>query len=76
MQNDSLDARYRFALALIRDAGDLANRFFQARGDLTIKAKGLQDLVSEADLETELLIKDRLARHFPEDAFLGEETGL
>lgn len=76
MPNDQIDTRYAFALELIRDAGDLAHRFFKARGELTVKTKGPQDLVSEADTETEVLIRDRLAAHFPEDAFLGEETGL
>ena len=76
MPNASIDARYQFALQLIRDAGDLAHGFFKARGDLTVKTKGLQDLVSEADTETEVLIRDRLKTSFPEDAFLGEETGL
>ncbi len=69
-------ARYEFALALIKDAGGLAHSYFKKRGDLTIKSKGMQDMVSEADLNTELLIRGRLAEQFPQDAFLGEETGL
>ena len=32
--------------------------------------------MSEADLNTELLIKARISEHFPQDAFLGEETGI
>lgn len=76
MPNDPIDTRYAFALELIRAAGDLAHGFFKKRSALTIKTKGLQDLVSEADTETEVLIRDRLAAQFPEDAFLGEETGL
>ena len=32
-------------------------------------------MASEADLETELLIRGRLDARFPEDGFLGEETG-
>jgi len=71
-----IEARFAFALDLVREAGDLANRYFLDRGNLTIKSKGLQDMASEADLQTELLIKQRLATHFPEDAFLGEETGI
>ncbi|OBZ95091.1 hypothetical protein ADU59_13995 [Pararhizobium polonicum] len=72
----SLKARYDFATALIRDAGDLAHGYFKNRDSLTIKSKGLQDMASEADLNTEILIRDRLAISFPQDAFLGEETGL
>ena len=33
-------------------------------------------MASEADLNTEILIKERLENSFPQDAFLGEETGL
>jgi myo-inositol-1(or 4)-monophosphatase len=72
----SLQDRYKFALALIRDAGDLAHRYFKNRDALTIKSKGLQDMASEADLNTELLIRERLKSSFPQDAFLGEETGI
>jgi myo-inositol-1(or 4)-monophosphatase len=69
-------ARFEFALALIKDAGALAHSYFKKRGELTIKSKGAQDMASEADLNTELLIRGRLAEQFPQDAFLGEETGL
>ena len=69
-----LNQRYEFGLDLIREAGALANRYFEARDRLTITNKGPQDLASEADLNTELLIRERLAKAFPEDAFLGEET--
>lgn len=71
-----INARFSFALNLIRQAGDLADGYFKNRDSLTIKAKGLQDMASEADLNTELLIRGQLEKHFPEDAFLGEETGL
>jgi myo-inositol-1(or 4)-monophosphatase len=33
-------------------------------------------MATEADLMTETLIRDRLRNGFPEDAFLGEETGM
>jgi myo-inositol-1(or 4)-monophosphatase len=74
--SSSIAARFAFALGLVRDAGDLAHGYFKNRDALTIKSKGLQDMASEADVNTEILIRDRLAESFPEDAFLGEETGL
>src|SRR6202007_3442805 len=37
--------------------------------------KGEQDMASEADVNVEMLIRNRLQSRFPEDAFLGEETG-
>lgn len=69
-------SRYDFAQTLIREAGALALGYFRDLPSLTVKNKGPQDVVSEADLNTELLIKARMAEAFPEDAFLGEETGV
>lgn len=66
--------RFAFGLALVQEAGKLALSYFNARDTLTIASKGPQDLASEADLNTELLIRDRLAEAYPQDAFLGEET--
>lgn len=68
--------RYRLGLDLIREAGALAQGYFHRRDSLTVKEKGVQDMASEADLNTELLIRERLQREFPEDAFFGEETGI
>ncbi len=69
-------ARHDMAVTMIREAGELAMTYFRGRADLTVTSKGLQDVVSEADLNVELLIRRRIAEHFPEDAFLGEETGV
>ncbi|MCX7351406.1 MAG: inositol monophosphatase [Alphaproteobacteria bacterium] len=69
-----MNERFEFGLALIREAGATALGYFNARDQLTVQNKGPQDLASEADLNTELLIRDRLAKAYPEDAFLGEET--
>jgi myo-inositol-1(or 4)-monophosphatase len=74
--NPDLSARHAFAIKLVREAGDIAHGYFRRRAELTVKSKGLQDVVSEADLNTELHIKRRLAETFPDDAFLGEETGI
>src|SRR5215469_12810109 len=70
-----LAARYKFATDLIKDAGTLALDYFHRLGTLTIKQKGEQDMASEADVNVEMLIRNRLQSRFPEDAFLGEETG-
>jgi myo-inositol-1(or 4)-monophosphatase len=76
MPEQAILERYAKALELIQDAGALARRHFHRREALTIQAKGLQDMASEADLETELLIRRRLEADFPGDAFFGEETGM
>ena len=70
-----LDARFRFADALAVEAGALALDYFRRFESLTVRSKGLQDMASEADLAVETLIRERLAAAFPQDAFLGEETG-
>lgn len=70
-----LDERFDFALQLVREAGAGALDYSRHLDTLTIRSKGLQDVVSEADLNTEILIRDRLKVRFPDDAFLGEETG-
>ena len=67
--------RYDFARSLVAEAGTLAHNHFNNRDRLNITSKGLQDMASQADLETELLIRHRIAEAFPQDAFLGEETG-
>jgi myo-inositol-1(or 4)-monophosphatase len=68
-------ARYAFAQTLAREAGAFALSFFNRREELQISHKGMQDLVSQADVEVELLVRRRLEAAYPEDGFLGEETG-
>jgi myo-inositol-1(or 4)-monophosphatase len=75
MNTSSFQERFDFASDLIQEAGELAHGYFRRFDTLTVRSKGQQDMASEADLNTELLIRDRLRMRFPEDAFLGEETG-
>jgi myo-inositol-1(or 4)-monophosphatase len=71
----TIDARLTTATAVIREAGALAARYFSHRASLTRETKGPQDFVSLADREVEALIRTRLAKAFPDDGFLGEESG-
>lgn len=71
----TLQGRYSFVQSLAREAGRLAYDFYKGRAELAIESKGLQDVVSIADKKVEDLIRSRLAEHFPEDGFLGEESG-
>ena len=73
--DDELDARYAVAIEVAREAGALAMGYFRDLASLDVTSKGPQDVVSQADVETERLIKSRIAERFPDDAFLGEETG-
>lgn len=75
MDSEALDARFAFAHALVEEAAALALSYFVRLETLTVRSKGLQDLASEADLDVEVMIRGRLQSRFPEDAFLGEETG-
>jgi myo-inositol-1(or 4)-monophosphatase len=75
MSPGELDARMRFAAQLARAAGALGQRYFLRELDYAAEAKGAQDWVSAADRAVEAHIRDALARAFPGDAMLGEETG-
>jgi myo-inositol-1(or 4)-monophosphatase len=72
---DLLDERFAVASEVIAEAGALAMDYFGRLGTLSITGKGPRDMMSEADLDTETLIRTRLLERFPEDGFLGEETG-
>ncbi len=68
------DARYAFLQRLARGAGLLARDFWERRDALTIELKGPQDFVTVADREVEAFIREEIAREYPDDGFLGEET--
>ncbi len=67
--------RLDFACALAEKAGLLALDYFRRLDTLTITAKGHQDMVSEADRDVETLVRDEIAKAYPEDGILGEEHG-
>ncbi len=73
---NAMQDRYSFAQDLAREAGRLAYDYYSRRAELAIESKGLQDVVSIADKKVEELIRARIGATFPDDAFLGEETGF
>ena len=75
MQSLNEQERFDFAKQLIIEAGDLAMQYFGNLTELSIMSKGARDMVSEADIAVEKLIKKRLLAAYPDDAYLGEETG-
>jgi myo-inositol-1(or 4)-monophosphatase len=75
MQSPNGQERFEFAQNLIIDAGDLAMQYFGNLTELSIMSKGARDMVSDADFAVEKLIKERLLAAYPDDAYLGEETG-
>lgn len=72
----AMRARYELAQRVAREAGRRAFEMFSRRDELVIESKGLQDMVSAADQETEAFIRTAVAEHFPADGFLGEEGGM
>jgi myo-inositol-1(or 4)-monophosphatase len=70
--------RYKFACELAEQAGKIALGYQQRlkQDGLIIDVKGQQDFVSEADKVTEDYIRNALEKTFPEDGFLGEESGI
>lgn len=71
-----LAERHALAETVAREAGRYALGRFRDRSRLTIGRKGAHDEVSDADRETEALIRARIAEAFPGDAVLGEEGGF
>lgn len=74
---DAMAERLDFAIALASHTGDQAS-LFQKEADIAafaIDMKGQQDFVTAADKQAEDTIRAALAKAFPEDGFIGEETG-
>src|SRR5262249_46563272 len=71
--NPDWRARYETAVEAAAKAGRLALNYFQTRVDVEWK----QDLspVTAADREAEQLLRTTLLGRFPQDGFLGEESG-
>lgn len=70
----AINERYAFLRRLARDAGRLARDFWDRRAALAVELKGPQDFVTVADREVEAFVRGEIARAFPGDGFLGEET--
>ena len=67
--------RFLYAQLLARDAGLYAMQWFRTSKNLKTEKKGPQNWVTIADHEVENMIKTKLEELFPEDGFLGEESG-
>lgn len=67
--------RLRFAEGLAVEAGAEAHRWYRDLGSLVVEQKGPQDVVSEADRAVERVIRAAIEKAYPNDGFLGEESG-
>lgn len=70
-----LEVRLQTAASAARRAGRLALSMGKSIGDLGVQAKSIQDYVTDADLAAEDRIRETLLTEFPDDSFIGEETG-
>lgn len=77
--DDDFDLKDRAGrgVQIARRVGRAASSFRDEMGadGLRIANKGLQDFVTIADRRAEDSIRQAIARHFPGDGFMGEETG-
>ncbi|GGA61828.1 inositol monophosphatase family protein [Pelagibacterium lentulum] len=70
----ALDARAQALSDIIRAAGALAQAAFET-GAGGFEMKGPQDFLTETDAAVEALVRNQIAQRFPEDGFVGEESG-
>lgn len=71
----ALDRREAFLRDLMTTASALASTGFARQIGQPVGMKGPQDYLTETDGQVEAHVKARIAEAFPEDGFLGEETG-
>jgi myo-inositol-1(or 4)-monophosphatase len=67
-------AHRTFALDLARASGDFIRPLF-ARADLSVETKADRTIVTAADRGAEKLMREMIARRFPDHGILGEEYG-
>jgi myo-inositol-1(or 4)-monophosphatase len=63
------------AIRAARRAGEVIVRGMNRLHRLDVRAKGQNDFVSEIDTQAELEIMEIVRRHYPDHAFLAEESG-
>jgi histidinol-phosphatase len=68
------EAELAFANELADEAGRIAMSFFG--GEFDVREKADKSPVTEADIAVEKMVREAVRERFPEDAVLGEESGL
>lgn len=64
-----------FLTDIIKKAGHITLDFRSRLSSMDVKHKSDKDLVSEADLQVESFLVERIKTHYPSHAILGEESG-
>jgi len=72
--SSQIERRYELATKIARQAGDLTLGRFRSN-DLQVEHKTDGSPVTIADRQAEQLLREQIAREFPDDALLGEEFG-
>lgn len=75
LDQPAITQRADFCINLAKSAGALALEGFLRQKGQPISLKGPQDFLTETDGAVEQHIRARLTETFPDDGFLGEETG-
>jgi myo-inositol-1(or 4)-monophosphatase len=73
--NDPIEVRLTTAKKIAAQAASIALEYFNNRDALLIESKGPQDMVSQADKNVEIFIREEITKFFPDDAIIGEEMG-
>ena len=72
--NDNKPSKFlEVALQAAKDAAEISRRYYD--GNFTVTTKADLTPVTQADVECEHAIRDRILEHFPDHGFFGEETG-
>jgi histidinol-phosphatase len=71
--NPEWRSRYEAAIEAAHNAGQLALNYFDS--DVAVEWKSDKSPVTVADREAEALLRTTLLQKFPDDGFLGEESG-
>lgn len=73
MSQSELKELLDFGVSAAREAGEITLRYFKK--DFQTRLKGKDNFVTQADLEAEELLRQRIAERYPDDAIVGEEGG-
>ena len=75
LDSEAIALREAFLSDLVQSASRIALEGFHRQAGQPVGMKGPQDYLTETDGKVEAHVKSRIAEAFPEDGFLGEETG-
>ncbi len=70
----SIDNRAAQSIEIVTLAAEIALTYYRQPTLLNVRNKGTQDQVSEGDIAVEKYIRSELAKRFPDDGIIGEES--